>query len=215
MENAWRATRFAYANEIGLLAEHWGVDAFEVIRAATTDYPRNDGLATPGLVGGPCIIKDSHILMSKKQNPDFILSGQLVNRYVLRHVTDQVERQIKESGKNPCECKVAVLGLAFKRSCDDIRDSPSLALIEDLKSRGFTTISYDPHVVSAGQMTDVVKGCDAIVLAINHPEFENLPLERLASLAKPRCAFVDCWGMYEADKVGHLGMVYIGLGRGG
>lgn len=214
MENAWRATRFAYANEVALLAEHWGVDAFEVIKAATRGYPRNDGLAMPGLVGGPCIVKDSRILVPERHNLGIILVAQRINEYVIEHVTDLVERHVEKIGKKSWECKVAVLGLAFKRGSDDVRASPSLTLINKLESKRFTVTAYDPHVDEDAEITDVVKGCDAVVLAINHSVFENLPLERMASLVKPHCAFVDCWGLYEAKEITRLGMIYIRLGRG-
>jgi len=118
---------------------------------------------------------------------------------------------------------IGVLGLAFKPETDDMRDSPSLPLIEGLQSLGATVRAYDPQAMDAARgmfknltfcddAYSTAQGCDAIVLCTEWNEFRALNLERLKqALKKP--VLVDLRNIYDPARVRAAGFEYTSVGR--
>ena len=152
LENIYRSINIALVNELKMLFERMGIDVWEVIEAAaskpfgfTPFYPG------PGL-GGHCIPIDPFYLPWKARHYDFStrfieLAGE-VNTGMPYWVVDKVVEALGEEGKALKGAKVLVLGVAYKKDVDDLRESPSLKVIEILESRGAEVSYNDPYVGS-------------------------------------------------------------------
>lgn len=150
MENVYRCVNIALVNELKLLFARMNIDVWEVIRAASTKpfgfqafYPG------PGL-GGHCIPIDPFYLSWKAKQYDYPtrfieLAGE-INTAMPEHVVRVVADALNERAKPLKGSKVLVLGLAYKRDVDDMRESPSIQLIEMLRKRGASVDYNDPHI---------------------------------------------------------------------
>ena len=153
LENTYRCVNIALVNELKILFDRMGIDVWEVINAAATKpfgftafYPG------PGL-GGHCIPIDPFYLSWKAKeygmNTRFIELAGEVNVGMPRWVIAKVMESLNEKGKALKGSKVLVLGLAYKKDVDDMRESPSLELIELLKEHGAKVDYNDPHIPKA------------------------------------------------------------------
>ena len=155
LENIYRCVNIALVNELKQLCMKMGIDIHEVIEAAKTKpfgfqafYPG------PGL-GGHCIPIDPFYLSWKAREFDFRtrfieLAGE-INTAMPYFVLDQVTSALNERGKSVKAARVLVLGLAYKRDIDDLRESPSLTIIELLRERGANVAYNDPYFPSVGR----------------------------------------------------------------
>ena len=155
LENIYRCVNIALVNELKQLCMRMGIDIHEVIDAAKTKpfgfqafYPG------PGL-GGHCIPIDPFYLAWKAREFDFRtrfieLAGEL-NARMPYFVVDQVAAGLNEQSKCLKGARILVLGLAYKRDIDDLRESPSLTIIELLKSRGAEVAYNDPYFPTVGK----------------------------------------------------------------
>lgn len=130
--NTWRDTIFAYANELAAIADFEGIDVYEVIESANLDYPRG-GIPKPGPVGGPCLSKDSHILLENKPYSanSMILAGRFINEALIQ----KVSRYLISTAGDIDPYMVEILGAAFKGKpfTNDIRDGLAAHLISDVQ----------------------------------------------------------------------------------
>lgn len=150
-ENVFRAVNIALVNELKVIYDQMGIDVWEVIDAASTKpfgyMPFYPG---PGL-GGHCIPIDPFYLTWKSREygvpTRFIeLAGEInvsMPRYVIARLEEALDRRLQVSLGS---AKVLILGLAYKKNVSDIRESPSLVLIEQLEKRGTSVDFHDPHV---------------------------------------------------------------------
>jgi UDP-N-acetyl-D-glucosamine dehydrogenase len=150
-ENIFRAVNIALVNELKLVYDAMGVDVWEVIEAAKTKpfgfMPFYPG---PGL-GGHCIPIDPFYLTWKAREYDitarFIELAGEVNTRMPYHVVDRLAEAIdRHGGRGVSGARVLLLGLAYKKNIDDIRESPSFKLIELIEARGATCDYHDPFV---------------------------------------------------------------------
>lgn len=161
-ENIFRAVNIALVNELKLVYSEMGIDVWEVIAAAATKpfgfqafYPG------PGL-GGHCIPIDPFYLTWKAREfgieSRFIeLAGQ-INTAMPRHVVSELSRALNaQSGKGLRGTKILVLGLAYKSDVDDLRESPSLTLIELIEAQGAHCDFHDPHIPKVPQTREHAK----------------------------------------------------------
>jgi len=150
LENVYRCVNIAMINELKLLFDRMDIDVWEVIHAASTKpfgfqafYPG------PGL-GGHCIPIDPFYLTWKARQYDmsarFIELAGEINTAMPEHVITRVAEVLNTKKKSINGSKVLVLGLAYKKDVDDLRESPSIALIELLKARGAKVDYNDPHI---------------------------------------------------------------------
>jgi UDP-N-acetyl-D-glucosamine dehydrogenase len=155
LENIYRCVNIALVNELKLLTQRMGIDIWEVIEAAKTKpfgfHPFYPG---PGL-GGHCIPVDPFYLSWKAKEWDFHarfieLAGE-INTAMPYHVVDSVASALNRHKKALHGSKVLVLGLAYKRDIDDLRESPSLTIIEELQRRGAEVFYNDPYFPTVGR----------------------------------------------------------------
>lgn len=190
LENIHRAVNIGLVNEMKIVADKMGIDIHEVIRAAATKpfgfVPYYPG---PGL-GGHCIPIDPFYLTWKAReygvNTRFIeLAGEVNSAmpdFVIKKVTDALNRHRKSLNGS----RVMVLGVAYKKNVDDMRESPSVVLMERLTDLGCTIAYSDPHIpvfprlrghrhfeLSSTPLTaDVLREFDCILLATDHDRFD-------------------------------------------
>jgi UDP-N-acetyl-D-glucosamine dehydrogenase len=187
-ENIFRAVNIALVNELKVVYEAMGIDVWEVVDAAKTKpfgyMPFYPG---PGL-GGHCIPIDPFYLTWKSREYElptrFIELAGEINSAMPRHVVTRLAEALDiKLGKALSRSKILVIGLAYKKNVPDIRESPSLKLIELIEERGGTAAYHDPHVdeipstreyqslkgrISVPLFEDLVKGFDALLIATDH-----------------------------------------------
>ncbi|HZR56668.1 MAG TPA: nucleotide sugar dehydrogenase [Terriglobales bacterium] len=155
LENIYRCVNIALVNELKLLSLRMGLDIWEVIEAASTKpfgfHPFYPG---PGL-GGHCIPVDPFYLSWKAKEWDFRtrfieLAGE-INTNMPYHVIDSVAKALNSRKKALNGSKILVLGLAYKKDIDDLRESPSLTIIELLQDAGAEVSYNDPYFPSVGK----------------------------------------------------------------
>ena len=185
IENSQRDLNIAFVNELALIFERMGIDTHEVLEAAGTKW--NFLPFKPGLVGGHCIGVDPYYLTHKAEGlgyrPEVILSGRRINDNMGIHIATRVVKLMAQGDRPIRGGKVLVLGLTFKENCPDIRNSKVVDVITELKTYGLSVDIYDPHAdpqevaheYGLTMITTLDKAYDAIVLAVGHQEFRELP----------------------------------------
>jgi UDP-N-acetyl-D-mannosaminuronic acid dehydrogenase len=197
--NILRYTNFALPNLLMMDCEQHEANVFEVIDLINRDYPRG-GIAQPGLTAGSCLRKDFVFSEERSHGPGMLLAVSRVNESVPLFLVEGIKRRI---GSSLAECKVAVLGLAFKRGTDDERDSLSHKLIRLLERELADVAVHDPRVPTPTQsFDDAVLDAEIVVIATNHPEFE-LPgtVQAIADSAASECLIVDPWNCLGTGRV--------------
>ena len=223
--NALLATKITFINEIADLCERVGADVQDVARGVGLDNRIGPKFlhAGPGY-GGSCFPKDTLALLKTGQDYDtplrIVEAVATVNdnrkRSMGRKVINAMGGQVH--GKT-----VAILGLTFKPNTDDMRDSPSLAIIQTLQDAGASIRAYDPEGMeqAAQMMTGVafcadayeaMTGADAAVIVTEWDRFRALDFSRMKTLLK-QMVLVDLRNIYERHEVERHGFKYVAIGR--
>jgi UDP-N-acetyl-D-mannosaminuronic acid dehydrogenase len=175
VENTYRDINIAYANELLKICNEGGMDAREVIRIANM-HPRVNILNPGPGVGGHCIPVDPWFLVGDfPGTTGLILSARRENDSMPSYVRKRI-REIMDAEGISDAGKVGLYGLAYKENIDDVRESPTLALIERFAEDGEVPLSYDPHVksvVANGQTLDGIgffKNTELVVVMVYHRE---------------------------------------------
>lgn len=187
LENIYRCVNIALVNELKLLAGRMGIDIWEVIEAASTKpFGFQPFYPGPGL-GGHCIPIDPFYLSWKAKEFDFStrfieLAGE-VNESMPYHVVASVAQALNERRKPLKGSKILVLGLAYKKDVDDLRESPSLTIIERLQKNGAEVSYNDPFFPSVGQgrhyhldmrsqPLDTLSEYDCVLIVTDHSSYD-------------------------------------------
>jgi UDPglucose 6-dehydrogenase len=224
--NAFLAVKITFINEIADLCESVGGDVQEVARGIGLDnrIGRKFLNAGPGY-GGSCFPKDTLALLQTAADNDVPL--RIVEATV--QVNDARKRAmgrkvIKAMGGEARGKTVGVLGLTFKPDTDDMRDAPSLALIQALQDAGATVKAYDPEGVEQARplLSDVAfaespyaaaEDADALVIVTEWDAFRALDLTRIAaSMREP--VLVDLRNIYPPEQAARAGLTLTGIGKG-
>ncbi len=223
--NAFLAMKITFINEIADLCEATGGNVQEVARGIGLDNRIGSKFlhAGPGY-GGSCFPKDTVALVKIAQ--DFGSPMRLVETTV--SINEQRKRAMSRKVIAACGGDVrgktiGVLGLTFKPNTDDMREAPSLDIIQGLLDKGARVVAYDPHgmnaarglmedVAYAGNAYAVAENADALVLVTEWNEFRSLDLARIkAAMRTP--VLVDLRNVYEHDDVTRHGFAYHSVGR--
>jgi UDP-N-acetyl-D-mannosaminuronic acid dehydrogenase len=234
VENTYRDVNIAFSNEVAIICESLGIDAYEV-RELVNTLP-NDGspaasnpvrnMHFPGAgVGGHCLPKDSWLLKygldtygDLKFLPKVIVDSRAINDWMPVHVADLVEEALKERRKKLKGAKIAILGLAFLENSDDTRNTPSATLFLELKKRGAKPVMHDPLVREhelpfTDKLDDVLDGADAVVLSTKHREYSKIDLRKLAKRVRTP-VLVDGRNFWKPEDARKAGFTYRGVGKG-
>ena len=182
LENTFRSVNIGLANEMAIVCDKLGVDVWEVIDAAATK-PFGFMKFTPGPgVGGHCIPLDPHYLAWKMRTLNYKtrfieLAGEM-NAEMPEYGVAKVADRLNDAGKAVRGSTVLVLGVAYKKDIDDIRESPALDVIRLLQQRGANICYHDPHIPhlhedgldlrSTALTTETLKGADCVVIVTDH-----------------------------------------------
>lgn len=224
-ENTFRDVNIAFANELALICEQYGVDVMEVIRLANTHPRVNIHMPGPG-VGGPCLPKDPYLLIRQAETAehDMIKMARKINDYMPKHVVKLILKALKDVGKEIESCRIAILGTAYKADIDDSRLSPAEPIIRSLLDLGVNLVVYDPYCKEgfgaqrASSLKEAINGTDCLVLLTDHKEFRSLNLMEVKMLMSNRPIIVDAKRFVNPLEAEKLGFIYYGVGfvkRGG
>ena len=217
---------YSYGNEVALMAERWGLDPLEVIRAANLEYPRPD-LARPGFVGGACLSKDPYILLGASREAGYTpwLVGQArgLNEHLPVHVAERLIAVIREMRGRAEGARLSVLGWAYKGwpPTDDMRGAPIVSMLPLLRAAGLELRGHDslvsPDVIRGLGAEPVTPeaafdGADAVLVITNHPEYAKLDLGRLLPGLRRPALLYDCWRILDEEMVRGAGVRYAGIG---
>ena len=191
MENTYRDVNIALANEMAKIAEQVGFNVWEAIDLANCHPRVNIHKPGPG-VGGHCIAVDPwFIYESAPSLANLIHISRTTNDGMPEFVVDKIKQILPYD--NTEQKTVAVLGLAFKGNIDDMRESPALEIIHQLRSE-YNLQIFDPHVKEAIEgrkdtLTEAVSGADVILILTDHNEFKGINPKEIASVVRTKIVF--------------------------
>ncbi len=223
--NAFLMTKIMFINEIADLCEAVGGNVQEVARGIGLDQRIGARFlnAGPGY-GGSCFPKDTQAIIKTAQDHDVALSlveaGANANEKRKRAMGRKV---ISACGGNVRGKTIAILGLTFKPDTDDMRDAPSINIIQTLQDNGARIRAYDPKgeeqarpmlndIEYAEDPYSCLKGADAVCLITEWAEFKSLDLNRVKSLLKSPIV-IDLRNVFSFDQMEKLGFNYHSVGR--
>jgi UDP-N-acetyl-D-mannosaminuronic acid dehydrogenase len=182
-ENSFRDVNIAFANELSMLCDQFGIDVWELIGLANR-HPRVNILKPGCGVGGHCIAVDPWFIVSAADGQaKLIESARNVNdhkpQWVIDRIMASVDNFIKNNGKKPV---VACMGVAFKPDIDDLRESPALHIAQQLKNVLSDLLVVEPNIKTHHDfrltpVTEVVGQADILVFLVGHREFRELAVE--------------------------------------
>ncbi|MEJ2615424.1 MAG: UDP-glucose/GDP-mannose dehydrogenase family protein [Ignavibacteriaceae bacterium] len=224
--NSFLATKISFMNEIANLCEITGAEVDKVRRGLSSDSRIGKRFLFPGIgYGGSCFPKDVIALINtaneNKYDFKILKSVYDVNKKQVEHFFLKIMNHFNKSlaGRN-----FAVWGLAFKPNTDDVREAPSIYLIEMLLKEGASVSAYDPEAIETTKtvLGDKIKYCkvaydalenaDALIIATEWNEFRNPDFKHITSSLKSPVIF-DGRNLYDPDKMDEKNITYYSVGR--
>jgi UDPglucose 6-dehydrogenase len=223
--NAMLATRISFMNQIAALCELVGADVGMVRKGIGSDRRIGPAFLFPGPgYGGSCFPKDVKALIKTARDlgmvPEVWEAVEVVNERQKQVMLEKLEKRLGSLGGR----RIAVWGLAFKAETDDMRESPSIPLIEGILARGGSVAAHDPKAMEVAREVfgdriryardpyDAVEGADALAIVTEWLVYRNPDLERVrASLQQP--LIVDGRNLFDPVRMARNGFEYVGLGR--
>ena len=230
--NAMLATKITFMNQIANLCELMGADVMAVREGIGSDSRIGYDFLFPGVgYGGSCFPKDVKALVKTAEecNYDFILlkGVEEANDRQKRVLSDKIRRRLGGSGERVLAGKtIAVWGLSFKPRTDDMRDAPSVTIINALLEMGALVRAHDPEAIKEAQKVfgdrivyshnqyDILKDADALVVITEWNEYRNPDFDRIKSLLVNPLIF-DGRNLYQPHRITHAGFEYLPIGRNG
>lgn len=224
--NAMLATKISFMNDMANLCEKLGVDVAQVRQGIGSDSRIGYPFIFPGPgYGGSCFPKDVQAIIKIAENQGYkleIMSAvEAVNNRQKRVLFEKLKKRFGNDLKNKT---IAVWGLSFKPNTDDMREAPSIVLIENLIAEGAKIKAYDPEateearkifkdkIVYADKTYEALEGADALVIVTEWNEFRRPNFERMKTAMKSHIIF-DGRNLFEPNKMAELGFEYEGIGR--
>ncbi|MDD4811349.1 MAG: nucleotide sugar dehydrogenase [Methanobacterium formicicum] len=219
MENTYRDTNIALANELALICDTLGVDVIEAIRAAN-HHPRVN-IHTPGPgVGGHCLSIDPYFLVEiarqRGRETPLIKTSRQVNEEMPREVVRIAQQALEDMGKTIQGSKIGVLGVAYKGNVADARETPAKPLIEQLLNQGAEVVVNDPYVspeiikpwgVQPVDM-DTALDTDCVILVTDHDLYRDIKPEMIKN------GLIICTRpILDKDTFQENGVIFKGVGR--
>ncbi|HOV90638.1 MAG TPA: UDP-glucose/GDP-mannose dehydrogenase family protein [Syntrophorhabdaceae bacterium] len=226
--NAMLATRISFMNQIANICERVGADVMMVMRGIGSDSRIGPKFLFPGVgFGGSCFPKDVRALIKTSQDqgytPTILEDVMKVNEDQKVAFTEKILNFYKNDIKGK---KFAIWGLAFKPNTDDMREAPSIYIVETLTKKGGFCSLFDPKAIEVAQgifkgnknvsfganQYDVLKNADCLVLVTEWLSFREPDFERMKTLMKSPVIF-DGRNQYNPRKIAELGFKYTCIGR--
>lgn len=214
VENTYRDVQIAFANEVALIYEEMGADAWQV-RKLVNKSPGHYMLFPGSGVGGHCIPKDPWLLIANVKRgikPRLIPTAREINEYMPIHVANLTIEALEQAGVKISESRVAVLGYSYLENTDDTRNSPSAVLVSKLKELGVEIRIHDPFVKDyQGELKNIIRECDAMIIMVAHDEYHELNLNNLRDLMS-HPILIDGRNVFDPIIVKSMGWLYWGVG---
>ena len=232
--NTFRDVQFAFANEVARMCDAFGVSAHEVISSGKLGYNRTN-IPLPGLVGGPCLEKDPHILMESARTRGISLeitaAGRLVNERqpeeTVRFISSEIDRRNLAAGP----LKISLVGMAFKGlpETSDLRGSMAIKVLDALKKAhpdaeiGLYDPVTPPDVLASefpdenvfNRFGDAVSGASVVVIGNNHPSLGTISPRTISEFISPDGFVFDYWNHFSHLPASELGDSYFAVGKSG
>jgi len=226
--NAFLATKISFANAIAQLSELTGADGLRVLESIGLDKRIGAAFLNPGAgYGGSCFPKDVKALISiaKNNGYDFKLLKEVeeINKDAISSIVKKAHTLLGEdlTGKT-----IGVLGLSFKPDTDDMRDAPSLTIVNKLITKGAIVNAFDPIAQETAKVKfgkkkgltfvsdayATAKDADLLIVLTEWNEFRELDLKKVKSLMNKH-NIIDGRNIYDPEKTRKLGFTYLGVGR--
>jgi len=207
-ENSYRAVNIAFANEMAIVMQNMRIDAKEIVQAVKTK-PFGLDICSPSCgVGGHCIPVDPFYLIDESLkrgfDPSFLRTAMKVNGFMPAYTVSLLMHAMNEIGKSIKGSTIGILGVAYKKNVDDVRESPALEIIKKIKSLGGVLKIHDPYIpeYSTSSAAEILQ-CDAVLLLTDHREFLDLDFSRVPVV-------IDGKNVLDKNRVRG---VYKGIGR--
>lgn len=223
--NAFLSTKISFINEVANLCEMVGADIRTVAKGMGLDKRIGPLFLNAGIgYGGSCFPKDTLGIIEIGEKVGYDMK-------IVRSVVEENEKQkkvmlpkLKKFIGDLSGCTIGLLGLSFKPNTDDIREAPSITIIEQLLEEGAKVRAYDPIAMShmknlfpdidyAEDAYELAAGCDALLVVTEWNQFRDLDLERI-KMDMNAPILIDGRNLYDPQKVKRLGFLYDGVGRG-
>jgi len=216
IENTQRDLNIALMNELALIFNRMGLDTKEVLDAAGTKW--NFLKFTPGLVGGHCIGVDPYYLTYQAEkfghHAEVILAGRRINDSMGGYIAQQTIKAMVAAQGSLASGNVNVLGMTFKENCPDLRNTKVIDIITGLREFGQVVTIHEPYAEPAdahehyGEALSEWKDlptADAVVLAVAHRHYLEMPLSQLLGKLKPGGVVIDVKSVLDRAAVAALG----------
>lgn len=206
-ENTYRDVNIAFANELSIICEKYGINVWDVIKFANM-HPRVNILNPGPGVGGHCIAVDPWFILENIDITDTLIEkSRNINNYRPIYIVDRIEEILKDI-KNP---KVTIFGLSYKENVGDLRESPALKIIEELKKKEITVSAFDPLIlngkVELSSLEDSLKDSDLLLLFVGHDNFKDVDFNIIYRLMRNKNIF-DTRNFYDAEVIKNAGFNY-------
>lgn len=232
--NWWIDHNIAMANELAMLCGVLDVDSLEVIHAANS-IPKGSGsvnILLPSVgVGGSCLTKDPYMVWRAARERDVDLRtipvARDVNDQMPIYTVEMISEELAKAGKSVADATVAVLGLAFKNNTGDLRATPTLPVVTELRDGGAEVRIFDPLAeqdrledlfgqAPATSVEEATAGADCVAVLAGHDEFDDIDFAALRERVADSCAVIDGRAYYPQstiERLEGLGFAYRGIGR--
>jgi UDP-N-acetyl-D-glucosamine dehydrogenase len=208
LENIFRSVNIALVNELAILSDRMGIDIWEVVGAAATKpYGFMRFEPGPGM-GGHCLPVDPFYLTWRARefhmSTEFIELAGKINQQMPYYCVERIERALNDAEKPIKNSRIAILGVSYKGGVGDVRESPALRIMHELRKRGGLLAYHDPFVPEVPELelrSVALPGlvdADAMVLVTAHPEIDHMALAQASRL------FVDLRGVTRGLDAGHV-----------
>lgn len=217
IENTQRDLNIALVNELAMIFDRMDIDTLEVLEAAGTKW--NFLPFRPGLVGGHCIGVDPYYLTHKADkigyHPHVILAGRRINDNMGKFIAEKTIKKMIDAKNVIKGAKIIVLGLAFKENCPDLRNSRVIDIIDELKDYGAEVLVHDPVTAAADALQEYgialthwqdLPAADAMVVAVAHQCFLDLPIKDLVTRIQPGGLFIDVKSCFDYQALEDSGL---------
>src|SRR3989344_1637047 len=214
IENIFRDINIAYVNELAQSFDKLGIDLVEVINGAS-NKPFAFMAHYPGVgIGGHCIPVDPYYLIDYAKRNGFdhklLKAARKVNNSMPKYTVQKLISNLNKMNIPLKNAKVGVLGISYKANVGDMRESPSLEVINQLRKLKLDVYTFDPYCKeqSNSDLREILNECTAIIVATNHTQFLDITNWKNVKL------IIDGRNCLDKKKIEESGIIYDGIGRG-
>lgn len=218
IENSFRDVNIAFVNELAMSFDKLGIDVYDVIQGASTKpfafMPHYPSVG----VGGHCIPVDPYYLIERAWRAGFdhkfLRLAREINNGMPFYTVKALQRNLNNLKMPMKGTPIGVLGLSYKANVGDVRESPTLKVLDYLKDLGADVHLYDPYFPDKSTEKDLdrtLSKVDAILLATNHKEFVSMDLKKLKKYKIK--VVIDGKNCLDKDAIQAMGIIYKGIGR--